>query len=153
MIFRMLDTRDGGELRELSTIIDATIERPEFWIAPDDLFRERMLGMLDDGSSWVYGAFGGTELVAVVGMLRDATMAELGPIMCHPRYRNQGIVTELSHMMLARAASAGISTVFSAAHPDNAVSQTVLAKLGFEWTGSMTRDSGYERDVLMLRLA
>ncbi len=61
-------------------------------------------------------------------------MVELG-YRVQPRWRRQGIATELATGMLAWAAEQGATTCVASTTPDNVASQAVLARLGFVRTG------------------
>ena len=164
MVFRRLDRHDEGQLLHLVDIVESSLVHPKFWLPIDDTSYNHFL---DDAWTVFFGAFDGKALVAAAGLflneheygeslrhvrLSARRVAELGRIMCRPEYRGCGLPTMLARMAVCEASRRGCDAIVATAHPDNAPSQALLAKLGFEQAGHVVKGGDFPREILCLRL-
>lgn len=107
----------------------------------------------------VYGAFGGRELVGIIGLQRDAKKkirhrAKVWGVYTKASYRGQGIARELMRALLDDVRSSGkFSLLYLSVHVRNIAAKALYRSIGFETYGlqrhSMLVDGEYIDEELM----
>lgn len=132
---------------------DAFIMTREEAIAlPVEGVRER----LDEG--WIFGAFEGPELVAIVGGRRPALARlghrmEVGPVYVAPHARRRGLARRLIETLAEAARAAGLLQLELNVSATNPAALGLYERIGFVRTGLVPRsvrtEDGFEDDITM----
>ena len=162
---KKLDKRHHEAFKTINIETRKTLVDPS-WFMP--FSEENIENLFNEGSTLiVYGCFiDGTlagvslfdfneeefaELSKLLG-IENKKGAELGGSMVLPAYRGQHIMYDVNEALIKVAKEMGIEYLVATAHPDNIASNSSLKKLGMEYKTTITRASGYLRNVYLLEL-
>ena len=161
---RKLEHSDSLQLEGLIEEIESNLENNLLWLPISDKSREHFF---DDTWTYFIGAYDNNTLVAAIGLffneneygentkalhLSNENCAELGRAMVKPEYRNQGLMSKLSEILIEYARDMKIENIVATAHPDNKPSQNLLRGLNFSKQKSIVKSNTYARDIFLKKL-
>ncbi len=161
----ILNEKNKKELEALIKETEANLKDERFWLPISEASREHYF---DPNWTIFWGAFEGEKLIGAIGLFfneneygesqkaikyENVNLAEAGRAMCHPKYRGTGVASKLMDELLKHSQSLDLECLLATAHPDNAPSQKLLEKYGFEKEGHIIKNENYERDILIRRMS
>jgi ribosomal protein S18 acetylase RimI-like enzyme len=162
---RPLEEDDWAAYQQLRLL--ATVEAPlAIWPTRDEEARrppaEVRARIAPAASQVVFGAFAGTDLVAIAGLRREplvqvAHKATLWGVYVHPAHRRGGLARSLLDAALAHARAQGVLQVCLSVNADNPRALALYALFGFSVYGREPRalrveDTFYDEILMTLAL-
>ena len=152
------------ELDKLIEIIEASLERQDFWLPINSVSREHFFD-----PSWTdfYGLFENSCLIAASALFYNehefgeslsklhmppSVVAEIGRSMVHPMYRGNNLLYKINSQLLKIARTKGIEYILATIHPENIPSQKSFKTLGLQKKHTYTKSNGYVRDIFLVQL-
>ena len=164
MMIKKLTKNDRLQLENLISVIEARLERHEFWLPIKETAKEHFF---DDEWTEFYGMFDGEQLVGASALFYNeyeygeslqkinacnCKVAEIGRSMVSPEYRGNNILYQINCHLVEIAKAKGVDLIVSTIHPENIPSQKSFQKLGMTKECTYTKSNGYIRDVYVLKL-
>lgn len=157
-IFKKIGKEDEKQVRNLVNIVFANLERNDFLIPWTE---EQMDRFFNEEYSILFGAYDNNKLVAIcqiftpreiegeyydiLNISKSKSICELGGFLVLPEYRQKGIMTTLSAITMDYFNKLNFDYIISTVHPENAASNKIVQKLGFDLFVILTTQSGYLR--------
>lgn len=161
---RKLTINDKEELDSLIDVILKNLIKPEYFTKIEEHSYKHFL---DDNYSRFYGIFIEGKMAAVATLFLDEYeyaelceainiskegIAEIGRAMVHPFYRGNHYEREIVSYLIDVAKNMKLKRLIATVHPDNIPSQKCFNDLNFTKVKTITKHSGYLRDVYLLEL-
>lgn len=159
--FRRIKPEEKELLKELQSEVYNELERKEFFMP----FSDEVIDMMFDNDKIVaYGAYHEGRLIGTAQLyiddmfvyevrelleLGDRKLADLGGSLVLSEYRQNGIMTSLSTILIQEAKRRKIEQLIITIHPENIASHATYTKMGAEKV--LTTNFGeYYRNVYLL---
>lgn len=140
--YRKIDVIEKQELAKLIYTVQEGLERKEFFVPFSD---KEIDAMFDENNAITYGAYVDGKLVGTAQFylgdafvdkikkvldIEESVAGEFGGVLVLPEYRGNGIMKQLSSILINEAKSRNYDYIVSVAHPENIASNKSILAMG-----------------------